>query len=92
MTILNELETQDKKLTRDEHIVNYIKSLVMIDQAIEPYREHKLALKKTYADNAWISRDDQSMLLKALRMIKKDEDIEDLQKHYDFLKANNIRG
>ena len=92
MTDLKTLEEQDKKLTREEHIINYIKTLNSIEQAIEPYREHKLALKKNYADNGWLSRDDQSMLLKAYRMLKKDEDLDDVKEYYELLKSKKLGG
>ena len=87
MTILKDLEEQDKKLTREEHIINYIKSLDMIEQAIEPYREHKLALKKNYDENKWLSRKEQSALLRAYRMVKKEEDPQDIQDFFDLIKA-----
>jgi hypothetical protein len=87
MTILKDLEEQDKKLTREEHIINYIKSLDMIEQAIEPYREHKLALKKNYDENKWLSRKEQSDLLRAYRMVKKEEDPQDIQDFFDLIKA-----
>lgn len=87
MTDLKTLEEQDKKLTREEHIVNYIKALNMIEQAIEPYREHKLALKKNYDENKWLSRKEQSAILKAYRMIQKEEDPQDIQEFFDLIKS-----
>ena len=84
MTDLKTLEQQDKKLTREEHIVNYLKALNTIEQAIEPYREHKLALKKHYADNSFLSREDQSKLLRAYRMAQKGEELEDFE---EFINA-----
>ena len=90
MTDLKTLEEKDKKLTREEHIVNYIKALDMIEQAIQPYREHKIALKKNYAENSWLSREDQSLILKAYRMLKNNEDVEEVQGYYDLLKNKKL--
>jgi hypothetical protein len=87
MTDLKTLEENDKKLTREEHIINYIKALNMIEQAIEPYREHKLALKKNYDENKWLSRKEQSAILKAYRMIQKEEDPQDIQEFFDLIKS-----
>ena len=47
MTDLKTLEEQDKKLTREEHIVNYIKQLNTIEQAIKPYRDWETDRKST---------------------------------------------
>lgn len=87
MTDLKTLEEKDKKLTREEHIVNYIKALNTIEQAIEPYREHKLALKKHYSDNSFLSRQEQSMILKAYRMAQKEESLEDLEEFFNVIKS-----
>ncbi len=87
MTDLKTLEQNDKKLTREEHIINYLKALNTIEQAIEPYREHKLALKKHYADSSFLSREDQSRLLKAYRMAQKGEELEDFEEFLNIIKS-----
>ena len=87
MTDLKTLEENDKKLTREEHIINYLKALNTIEQAIEPYREHKIALKKHYADNSFLSREDQSRLLKAYRMAQKGEELEDFEEFINIIKS-----
>lgn len=87
MTDLKTLENQDKKLTREEHIVNYLKTLNEIEQAIEPYREHKIAMKKHYADNSFLSREDQSKLLRAYRMAQKGEELEDFEEFINVIKT-----
>ena len=87
MTDLKTLEQNDKKLTREEHIINYLKALNTIEQAIEPYRENKLAIKKHYADNSFLSREDQSRLLKAYRMAQKGEELEDFEEFINIIKS-----
>lgn len=86
MTDLKTLENQEKKLTREEHVINYIKALNTIEQAIQPYREHKIALKKHYADNNFLSREDQSLILKAFRMAEKQESVQDLEEFFNVIK------
>jgi hypothetical protein len=86
MTDLKTLEQNDKKLNREEHIINYLKSLNEIEQAIEPSREHKIALKKHYADNSFLSREDQSKLLRAYRMAQKGEELEDFEEFVNVIK------
>lgn len=77
---------EEKKLTKEEIIVNYIKALDEIDQAMTPYREHRSALKKNYVDNHWLSKEEQSLILKAYRMLKDDQDLGAVQHYYDLLK------
>lgn len=79
-------QNEEKKLTKDEIIVNYIKALDEIDRAMEPYREHRSALKKNYVDNHWLTKEEQSLILKAYRMLKDDQDLGAVQHYYDLLK------
>lgn len=82
-------DTNDNKkvLSKEEHMINYAKSLHEIEQAILPYREHKLALKQHYKDNSWLSKTEMSQVLRAYRMLKKDEDVEDLVDIFKALKG-----
>lgn len=79
-------EQKQNKKSKEEHVLDYIKSLDMIEQAMQPYREHKSALKKNYAENSWLSKDEQSLILKAYRMLRQNESAEDVQRYYDLLK------
>ena len=38
----------------DEHVINYVKSLAAIEEAMEPFKEQKRALKNNYMEkNQW---------------------------------------
>lgn len=82
------MSDQDKKeLTKEEHALNYAKSLHEIEQAIVPFREHKRALKQHYKDNGWLSKNEMSQVLRAYRMLKNDEDVEDLAEIFKAIKG-----
>ncbi len=67
----------------DEHVINYVKSLAAIEEAMEPFKEQKRALKNNYMENGWLSREDISLAVKALRMIQKKTDPEQLMDYYN---------
>ena len=73
----------DKLLTKEEHLSNYIKTFVAIEDAMEPFKEQKRALKNNYMENGWLSREDISLAVKALRMIQKKTDPEQLMDYYN---------
>ena len=54
----------------EEKVVEYIKSLAAIEEAMEPFKEQKRALKGNYIENGWLTREDISMAVKAFRMVK----------------------
>jgi hypothetical protein len=74
----NEIVTE-----QDEHVINYVKSLAAIEEAMEPFKEQKRALKNNYMENGWMSREDISLAVKAFRMIQKNTDPERLMDYYN---------
>ena len=48
-----------------------------------PYQEHRKDLKKSYVQNGWLSKDEMSAAIRAYRMLKNDEDIEQLLDMYE---------
>ena len=48
----------EKPLTRDEHLSNYIRTFVAIEEAIEPYKDQRRDLRESYAENGWLSKEE----------------------------------
>ena len=72
-------------LQKEQRITDYIKSLSAIEDALEPYKDQKRALKGNYVENGWLSKEEISMAVKAYRMVKGDVDIEQLMDFYDHV-------
>jgi hypothetical protein len=77
------MSDQDK--TKEEYVVDFIKSFDANEQAMEPYKEHRKDLRKNFADNGWLSRDEMRHAVRAYRMLKKDEDFDSLHTIYNKL-------
>ena len=67
----------------DQHIENYIKSVSALEEAQEPFKEQRRDLRKEYEDNGWLSKDQQRLAVKAYRLIKDEEDMEQLLDFYE---------
>ncbi len=78
MTTENEV-----KVTKEERIVDYIKSVSAIDEALTPFREQKKALKTNYVENGWLDKDEIKLAMKAYKMIKDDIDLDQLMDFYE---------
>ena len=48
-----------------------------------PYQEHRKDLKKSYVQNGWLTKEEMSSAIRAYRMLKNDEDIEQLLDMYE---------
>lgn len=76
----------EEVVTKEQHIQNYAKALDQTLKAMEPFREHLKDLKRSYVENEWLSREEMSVVLKAYRSLKKDEDLGEIQHYVDILK------
>ena len=76
---------------KTEKMIEYIKSLKAIEDAIEPYAEQKRELRKDFKDQGWLTGDEISMTVKAYRMMKKDVDIDQFVSVLESL-SNAARG
>tara|TARA_R110000744_G_scaffold181828_2_gene301004 strand:- start:351 stop:632 length:282 start_codon:yes stop_codon:yes gene_type:complete len=81
-------EVRDEKA---EKMIEYVKSLKAIEDAIEPYAEQKRELRKDFKDQGWLTGDEISMTVKAYRMMKKDVDIDQFVSIFESL-SNAARG
>ena len=73
----NEIEiVQEVRDEKTEKMIEYIKSLKAIEDAIEPYAEQKRELKKDFKEQGWLTKEEISMTVKAYRLMKKDTDID----------------
>ena len=75
--------------SKEEHISDYIESLKAIEEAMEPYKEQKRELKKEYLDKKWLSKEDISLSVRALRLLKDKIDIGALIDMYESLKGDD---
>jgi hypothetical protein len=76
--------------TKEERLRDFIKSMATIDESIKPFREQKTDLKKSYADNNYLSRSEQKIAMKAYRLIKDKTDFAQLDQFFDKIKAMKL--
>ena len=74
---------------KEQRIGDYIQSLAAVEEAMEPFKEQKRALKANYIENGWLSREEISMAVKAYRLVRDDTDIEQLMDFY--AKVNGMK-
>ena len=79
-------ENQEDAVTKEERILNYIKSIATLDEALEPFKQQKRDLKTNYVENGWLDKDEIKLATKAYRMIKDDTDWDQLTDLYEVVK------
>lgn len=80
-------EVEDENVsTKEQKMVEYVRSLKALEDSMEPYKEQKRELKKEFKDQGWLTGDEISMTVKAFRMMNtKDFDFEEFTEVYESL-------
>jgi hypothetical protein len=71
----------------DAKMIEYVRILKSIEDDMEPYKEAKRELRKDFIAQSWLSREEISVITRAYRMLRKNEDIDDLVSAYDSLRG-----
>ena len=66
-------------------LVEYIKSVKALEDAMEPYKDQRRELRKEYQDNGWLSREEIRVAVKAYRLMRSGDDLDDLYDMYSLL-------
>ena len=86
---MSSLKLVDENLTEEEakeqYVVTYLKSLLAIEEAMEPYKDQKKDLRKEYIENGWLTKDDIWSAIKAFRLYEKGADMDDLNDMFDAI-------
>ena len=77
--------TEDKK----RYVLEYIRSLVAIEEAIEPYKEQKRELRTEYREQGWLNTDEIRAAVKAYRLFKGKVNIEDVYDNFKMLSGES---
>ena len=71
---------------KEKHITMFIKSLVAIEEAMEPFKDQKRDLRTNYVENGWLSKEELRMAVRAYRLMKNDTDIDQLLDFFEHVK------
>ncbi len=74
-----------REARRQRYIIEYVRSLKEIEDAMEPYKEHRRDLRNEYRRQGWLTRDEMSIAVKAYRLMKGEVDLDELYETYSVL-------
>ena len=77
--------TEEKK----RYVLEYIRSLEAIEEAIEPYKEQKRELRTEYREQGWLNTDEIRAAVKAYRLFKGKVNIDDVYDNYKALSGDD---
>ena len=75
------MSNEDKRM---QYVKEYIRSLVAIEEAMEPYKEQKRELRAEFRENGWLSTDEIRAAVKAYRLFKDNVDIDEVVENFNM--------
>ena len=84
------VEKADHAKTKEEHMADYIDSLRVLEEEMEPFKEQKRELKSNYVENGWLTKGEISLAVKAYRLAKDDTDMSTLIDMVEALKNKGV--
>jgi hypothetical protein len=70
---------------KKRYVLEYIRSLNAIEEAIEPYKEQKRELRTEFREQGWLNTDEIRAAVKAWRLFKDKIDIEEVYDNFQML-------
>ncbi len=77
--------TEEKK----RYVLEYIRSLVAIEEAMEPYKEQKRELRTEFREQGWLNTDEIRAAVKAYRLFKGMVNIDDVYDNYKAISGED---
>ena len=74
---------------KKRYVLEYIRSLVAIEEAIEPYKEQKRELRTEYREQGWLNTDEIRAAVKAYRLFKGKVNIDDVYDNFKMLSGDD---
>ena len=74
---------------RKRYVKEYIRSLVAIEDAMEPYKEQKRDLRTEFRENGWLRTDENRAAVKAYRLFKDNVDIDEVVENFEMFKGGD---
>ena len=74
---------------RKRYVKEYIRSMVAIEEAMEPYKEQKRDLRAEYKENGWLNTDEIRAAVKAYRLFKDNVNIDEVVENFEMLSGEN---
>jgi|TARA_B100000282_G_scaffold273081_1_gene228797 hypothetical protein len=78
-------EKQDNEESKEHYVVNYLKSMIALEEAMEPFKEQKKELRAEYIENGWLSKEEIWSAIKAFRMYQKSADLDAVNEMFDLI-------
>ena len=87
LTVIDGDTNEEGEATKEQYVINYLKSMVALEEAMEPFKEQKKELRAEYVENGWLSKDDIWAAVKAFRLYRQAADLDELNDMFELIET-----
>tara|TARA_R110000772_G_scaffold237241_1_gene349158 strand:+ start:220 stop:477 length:258 start_codon:yes stop_codon:yes gene_type:complete len=77
---------------RKRYVKEYIRSLVAIEDAMEPYKDQKRDLRTEFRENGWLDTDQIRAAVKAYRLFRGKVNIDEVVENFNMISGESESG
>lgn len=77
---------------KKEKMIEYIRSMAELDNAMQPYKDQKKELKQDFIEKKVLTKEEIALLTRAYAMAKKGEDTDSLGELLEMINEQRVRG
>jgi len=85
MKSLKVVDNENGEFAQEQYVVSYLKSMLALEEAMEPFKEQKKELRQEYIENDWLSKDEIWSAVKAYRLYLKGADLTEFNEMFDAI-------
>ena len=78
-------DDNNEEETKEHYVVNYLKSMLALEEAMEPFKEQKKELRVEYIENGWLTKDEIWSAVKSLIMYQKSQNLDSVNEMFDLI-------
>ena len=85
IAIVAEWADEETDKEEAEHMIDFIKSVKALEEAMAPFKDQLKDLKKNYKENEWLDAKQQRLAMKIHKMIQDEVDVADFVDLYNSI-------
>jgi hypothetical protein len=87
IVMVSEWDDENVDKEEAEHMIDFIKSIKALEEAMAPFKDQLKDLKKNYKENEWLDAKQQRLAMKIHKMIQDEVDVADFVDLYNSISS-----
>lgn len=82
---------QQEGKTKEEHIRDFLRVALEVEEQIAPFKDHLKELKKNYKEHGWLDSDDFKIITKLKNLAEDNFTLDQIQEYWNYVQEGRRR-